>query len=131
VPDVGGLIVKGNERGRTIGFPTANLDCETVVMPKDAVYAVVARLSGEETVLHGVANLGVRPTFAAGRSVEVHLFDFDRDVYDLQIRVGFVERIRAERKFDGLDALVAQIRRDADDARRIIASANEETWRWL
>jgi riboflavin kinase/FMN adenylyltransferase len=131
VPDVGGRVVEGDRRGRTIGFPTANLDCETVVMPEDGVYAVVAKLDGEDDVLRGVANLGVRPTFAAGRSVEVHLFDFDREVYDRRLRVGFVERIREERKFDGLDALVAQIGKDAEDARRMIAAAAEGGWRWL
>jgi riboflavin kinase/FMN adenylyltransferase len=131
VPDVAGRIVRGDQRGRTIGFPTANLDCEAVVLPKDGVYAVVAKLDGEDGFVFGVANLGVRPTFAAGRSVEVHLFDFDRDVYDRRLRVGFLGRVRAEQKFDGPDALVAQIEKDAEDARRIISSAAEESWRWL
>jgi len=131
VPDVAGTVVPGDQRGRTIGFPTANLDCEAVVLPADGVYAVVARLEGGEGLVHGVANLGVRPTFAAGRSVEVHLFDFDQDVYDRTMRVGFVARLRGEQKFDGLDALVAQIEKDAALARERLTAEGQETWRWL
>ncbi len=131
VPDVTGRVVEGDRRGRTIGFPTANLDAEAVVLPADGVYAVVAKVVGEEALIRGVANLGVRPTFEAGRSVEVHLFDFDRDVYDAELRVGFVARIRGEQKFDGLEALVAQIGRDAQEAKSILAADGGESWRWL
>ncbi len=131
VHDVTGRVVRGDQRGRTIGFPTANLDPEKVVLPSDGVYAVVAKVLDEPAILHGVANLGVRPTFEAGRSVEVHLFDFDRDVYDQRLRVGFVARVRGEKKFDGLEELVAQIGRDADEARKILAEDGGESWRWL
>ena len=126
VHDVGGTVVQGDQRGRTIGFPTANLDCESVLLPADGVYAVVMRVG--ETLHRGVANLGVRPTFAAGRSVEAHLFDFDADIYGATARVGFVQRIRGEQKFSGLDALKAQIALDADAARAALDAADPSDW---
>lgn len=129
--DVDGTVVRGDGRGRSIGVPTANLDCDPVLLPADGVYAVVLRVHGERELLRGVANLGVRPTFAAGRSVEVHLFDVDRDLYDARVRVGFVERLRAEQRFDGIEALKAQIARDAERARASLAAASEEAWRWI
>jgi riboflavin kinase/FMN adenylyltransferase len=131
VPDVAGPVIRGDQRGRSIGFPTANIDPEPVVMPIDGVYAVVAKIVGESDLIHGVANLGVRPTFDAGRSVEVHLFDFDRDLYDERLRVGFVARIRGEKKFDGLDALTRQIGHDAEEARKILAEDEGKSWQWL
>lgn len=133
VHDVAGRVVEGDRRGRTIGFPTANLDCEPVLLPKDGVYAIVARVLDEpsDRLRFGVANLGVRPTFAAGRSVEAHLFDFDEDLYGRTVRVGFVARLRGEVKFDGLDALKAQIERDAVSARERLDAADSETWSWI
>ncbi len=131
VHDVEGRIVRGDGRGRSIGVPTANLDCAPVLLPADGVYAVVARVVGEDALLFGVANLGLRPTFAAGRSVEVHLFDVDRDLYDRRLRVGFVRRIRAERKFDGVEALEAQIARDIAGARSALENASRDDWRWI
>ncbi|MFA9471479.1 MAG: riboflavin biosynthesis protein RibF, partial [Deltaproteobacteria bacterium] len=94
VHEATGHIVQGDQRGREIGFPTANLEVGPLVLPKDGVYAVVARVLGEAgaPLLHGVANLGNRPTFDAGRSVEVHLFGFDGDLYGKRMRVGFVAR---------------------------------------
>jgi len=116
--EIEGEVIHGQARGRTIGFPTANLQPSGVLLPKDGVYAVVARVVGaEEALLTGVANLGVRPTVGAGRSVEVHLFDTDRDLYGKTLRVGFVRRLRDEQKFESFEALVAQIRRDAEAAR--------------
>jgi len=114
--DVCSEVIHGDHRGRTIGFPTANLGLpEKLALPADGVYAVVASVDG--TKVGGVANIGVRPTFDAGRSVEVHLFDWDGDLYGRELPVAFVDRIRGEKKFDGVDALVAQIGRDAADAR--------------
>ena len=114
--DLEGEVVLGDQRGRTIGFPTANLAiAPELAIPADGVYAVFAAVAGQR--LSGVANIGVRPTFAAGRSVEVHLFDFEGDLYGQQLPVAFVSRIREERRFDGFEALVAQIGRDADEAR--------------
>jgi len=129
VHDVGGTVVEGFRRGRTIGFPTANLDAEPVLLPADGVYSVVARVGGE--LLKGVANLGVRPTVDAGRSVEAHFLDFDGDLYGQEIRLGFVTRLRDEMKFDGLPALKAQIAADVVRARADFAAADERTWSWV
>ncbi|MEZ4393737.1 MAG: bifunctional riboflavin kinase/FAD synthetase [Polyangiales bacterium] len=119
--DLDGVVIPGQRRGRTLGFPTANLATPCEALPKDGVYAVRARVLGGDDRDHpAVMNLGVRPTVAAGRSVEVHLLDGDHDLYGRTLRVTFVARIRDERRFDGLDALVAQIRRDADEARDIL-----------
>ena len=127
VHEVDGTVVTGHRRGRTIGFPTANLDCVRVLMPADGVYAVIARVLDRPGILRGVANLGTRPTFAAGRSVEAHLFDFDGDLYGARLRIGFVARLRGEQKFDGVDALRAQIARDADTARSLL-EREDPTW---
>jgi riboflavin kinase/FMN adenylyltransferase len=131
--DVTGTVVEGQRRGRTLGFPTANLEVEPLMLPRDGVYAVAARRLdiGGAPRLFGVANLGVRPTVGAGRSVEAHFFDFDGDLYGARIRLGFLARIRDERRFDGLDALVAQIRVDADRARAVARTTAEDVIRWI
>jgi len=101
-----------------------------VLLPQDGVYAVVGRAEGGDRLL-GVANLGVRSTFEAGWSVEAHFFDFDGDLYGAKVRLGFVARIREERRFDGLDALKAQIAADARAAREALAAADPEAWTWI
>lgn len=117
-----GTVVKGDQRGRTLGFPTANVLAETELLPAHGVYAVRARIDDAPEARPAVMNLGLRPTVDGRRlSIEVHLFDFAGDLYGRTMRVDVVERIREERRFDGLDALVAQIRADADAARRILA----------
>lgn len=131
VHDLDGLVVKGHQRGRTIGFPTANLQCDDALVPKDGVYVIAARIQCVEKIAHGVLNVGTRPTVSAGRSVEAHLFNFDRDVYGQRMRVGFVKRIREERKFDGIDALVAQIHTDVDFAKKAWTTIPEERIRCL
>ena len=133
VHETTGLVTRGDQRGRELGFPTANLEVEPVQLPKDGVYAVVARVLDEPgaPLLHGVANLGDRPTFEAGRSVEVHLFGFDGDLYGKQMRVGFVARIRGEAKFDGLKALRAQIDRDCDLAKNALQQLSPDLVRWI
>ena len=131
VHDVGGTVVRGDGRGRTIGVPTANLACEPVLLPADGVYAVVARVAADEAFLFGVANPGVRPTVAAGRSVEAHFFDFDGDLYDRDVRLGFVTRLRGEQRFDGLPALTRQIALDVARARADLDAANRASWSLL
>jgi riboflavin kinase/FMN adenylyltransferase len=134
VHDVSGSVVIGQRRGRTLGFPTANLQPESVLLPSDGVYAVVVRrlgAAGGASLLRGVANLGVRPTLGAGRSLEVHLFDFSGDLYGEAIRIGFVARIRPEQKFPDLSALRAQIALDCDTARGTLEAADEGTWAWI
>jgi riboflavin kinase/FMN adenylyltransferase len=130
--EVEGTVVEGDKRGRTLGFPTANLGDIRVQCPADGVYAVVVRrLSDSGPLLHGVANVGVRPTMGAGRSFEVFLFDFDGDIYGERLRIGIAARIRGEQKFASLDALVAQINTDVRDARRALASERPEMLAWL
>ncbi len=118
---VEGVVVEGDKRGRTIGFPTANVAHIEEALPANGVYAVTADHGGA-FLAKGVANVGVRPTVDDGghRSVEVHLFDLeeaDRDLYRKTLRVHFVARLRDERRFSGLDALKAQITLDAEAAR--------------
>ena len=127
--DVEAEVVQGDERGRTIGFPTANLGPLEGLMPGDGVYAVVARVGDQ--LVQGMANIGTRPTFDAGRTTEVHLFDFNEDIYVARLRVAFVARIRAERRFDGVDELVAQLHADRTIAKQALIQANEDVWGWI
>lgn len=131
--EAAGLVVRGDRRGREIGFPTANLQVGPLLLPKDGVYAVVARVLDEAgaPLLHGVANLGDRPTFDAGHSIEVHLFGFDGDLYGKQVRVGFAARIRGESKFSGLQALREQIDRDCKQAEIALQQLSPELVRWI
>ena len=116
-----GIINHGDARGRTIGFPTANIALRQYIHPAFGVYAVKMTLPTGETV-SGVANLGLRPTVAGQvPRLEVHLFDFDRDIYGHKVSVQFVDMLRPEKKFDGLDALKAQIARDSEQARAILS----------
>lgn len=118
-----GPVVHGDARGRNIGFPTANLRIpERMALPGDGVYAAFVTL--DEEVHRGVVNIGVRPTFGvSARTVEVHLLDFDRDIYGAELRVDFVERIRAEQKFSSLDALTTQIGADVVIANTLLEAA--------
>lgn len=131
-----GAVERGDQRGRTIGFPTCNLPGVTEALPPNGVYAVLVdrvervERDGEREVptalARGVANLGVRPTVKDAQPaplLEVHLFDTDADLYGASLRVHLVKRIRAERRFDGLDALKAQIAADAEAARAVLADA--------
>ncbi len=117
-----GPVVRGRERGRTIGFPTANLASETECIPPDGVYAT--RVILDDGAYGAIANIGMRPTFAESeRSIEAHIFDFSRDIYGMRIKLELVERIRAERKFDNADALKAQIALDLSKVREILSAA--------
>ena len=114
---IDGTAVRGDGRGRTIGFPTANLCTENELLPPHGVYATTATIDG--VVRPSVTNIGVRPTVdRSGRTtMETHIFDVDRDLYGATIRVGFVLRLRDERAFDSVDALRDQIAADCDRAR--------------
>ncbi len=115
---VRGVVVKGRQRGRTIGFPTANVAAQTELLPPPGVYAVQMRRDGHEGAIPGVANLGFRPTFdEQDFSLEVHLLDFEGDLYGERVCVDFVDRVREERRFSGADALVAQIKADVASVR--------------
>jgi riboflavin kinase/FMN adenylyltransferase len=115
-----GRVVPGRRRGATIGFPTANVRVTAGMWPPDGVYAV--RMRRGDAWLDGAANIGTNPTFGdTARTLEVHLFDFDADIYGERVSVGFVERLRGEITFPTVEALVAQIARDVDDARTVLA----------
>ena len=116
----------GDRRGHTIGFATANMPLDDYVLPKFGVYAVRADiLDGDFAgqALRGVANLGLRPTVGTDKPrLESHFFDFDGDLYGANLRVSLLHFIRPEQKFDGLDALKAQIAKDSDKAREMLGS---------
>jgi riboflavin kinase / FMN adenylyltransferase len=121
--EIEGRVERGEARGRTIGFPTANLMLDDYLRPAAGVYAVRAGIEEEgRTLWHdGVANLGRRPTFGGSDlRLEAHLFDFDRDLYGRQLRVALIEHLRPERKFPGIDALKMQIAADAAEARALL-----------
>jgi riboflavin kinase / FMN adenylyltransferase len=123
-PSVAGRVVHGHHRGKGLGFPTANLRLSRLLLPPDGVYAVRARLHG--ATHDGVANLGFNPTFQEHeRGLEVHLFDFDADVYGQRLEVIFVQRLRGEVKFPDAGALVRQIAHDVETARERLARADE------
>jgi riboflavin kinase / FMN adenylyltransferase len=121
--EIEGRVERGDRRGRTIGFPTANLSLGEYLRPAFGVYAVRAGLGDGETPewFDAVANLGVRPTVDGQRLLlETHLFGVQRDIYGQHLRIALIEFIRPERRFDGLDALRAQIGEDCGAARRIL-----------
>jgi riboflavin kinase/FMN adenylyltransferase len=114
---IDGTVVHGDHRGRTIGFPTANLCTENELLPPHGVYATTTRIDG--IVYPSITNVGVRPTVdASGRTtIETHIFNLDRDLYGRRLRLGFVQRLRDERAFESIDALRQQIETDCRDAR--------------
>lgn len=118
---VEGIVIRGDRRGREIGFPTANLKPHNRVIPKFGVYATATLIDG--VWRRSVTNIGVRPTFGEQfePSIEAHVLDFEADIYGDALRVRFLHHIRDERKFNGVDELVAQIRRDAEQARNYFA----------
>jgi riboflavin kinase/FMN adenylyltransferase len=114
---VRGEVVKGDQRGRTIGFPTANIRVpEQHALPADGVYVCHADICGQR--YGAVTNIGLRPTFdGRRRTVEAYLLDFIDDIYGETLKVDMLHRLRGERKFDGIAALVAQINADVAAAR--------------
>lgn len=117
-PGAMGTVVHGSARGRTLGFPTANVAIEDAVVPPPGVYAVEAIVDG--TTHRAVANLGTRPTFAGDRApvvLEVHVLDFDGDLYGRELEITFRHRLREERRFPDAAALREQIARDVATAR--------------
>ena len=121
--EIEGRVARGEARGKSIGFPTANIPLGAYLRPALGVYAVRAAIEQEngEIWLDGVANIGVRPTFGSdGVVLEVFLFDFDDDLYGKRLRVGLVDFLRPEKKFDGVDDLKAQIAQDSAKAQKIL-----------
>ncbi len=120
---IGGHVVRGQQLGRKLGYPTANLRLGSRTSPVDGIFAV--KVHGiDDAVYPGVASLGVRPTVNGKEPLlEAHLFDFSGDLYGRRIQVEFVEKLRDEEKFSDLDAMVKQIDRDAEQARDILGIA--------
>lgn len=118
-----GVVVHGDHRGRTIGIPTANIaTAADQYLPTDGVYACYVVLPGESQGRPAVTNIGVRPTFdTKRRTVEAHLLDWNGDIYDATIVVQFVQRLRGEQRFSGIEALLAQIHADIATAREMLA----------
>ncbi len=117
-----GPVVVGEKRGRTLGFPTANLDIPSdLALPADGVYCTVAWVDGQPR--DAVTNVGVRPTFGEQKhTVEAHLLNFDQDLYGKTLSIELIERIRPEQRFSGIDDLVAQLHRDVATARDVLAA---------
>ena len=123
--EIEGRVLRGDQRGRTIGFPTANIDPLEYMQPARGVYSVRAGITtrGDTQWFDGVANLGIRPTVDGSRLLlEPHLFDFNDDLYGKYLRVALVEHLRAERKFESLEALKQQISVDSQQARENLAA---------
>ena len=121
LPTLPGRVVRGSARGHDLGYPTANIEPPSkLVVPANGIYAVRAEIADE--TFDGVASIGVRPTFESDgeRTIEVHIFDFERNIYGEELTLEFVRRLRDEMKFDHVDALVAQMDDDAANARAIL-----------
>ena len=119
-----GKVISGDQRGRAIGFPTANLDVAGRVIPPSGVYAIHAMVG--TSVHRGVINIGTRPTVHPGASsisLEAHLLDFQGDLYDQNLEITFVQRLREERRFASLDALKLQIATDIESARILFSKS--------
>lgn len=117
-----GTVVEGNKLGRTIGYPTANIEIgyKHKLIPADGVYAVHVQVAG--ATYGGMLNIGYRPTVSGTtRSIEVNIFDFDQDIYNQPIKLEFEARLRNEQKFNGLDALKAQLATDKINAQKALA----------
>ncbi|MBM7579903.1 bifunctional riboflavin kinase/FAD synthetase [Jeotgalibacillus terrae] len=119
-----GLVIHGEKRGRKIGFPTANIETlNGLLIPSTGVYAV--RMKIQNTWYDGICNVGYKPTFndpdQAALSVEVHLFNYSESIYGEKVNVQWLKRIRSEKKFNGIDELIAQIEKDKDEAIHILS----------
>ncbi len=124
-----GLVVRGDGIGRTLGYPTANLRLpDEKVVPGHGIYAVHVRRAGETAWRSGAMSIGIRPTFGGQvRTIEVHLLDFDADLYGQVLEVRFVRFLRPELRFDGAEALVAQMAHDVRETRQVLAGTAAES----
>ncbi|MBA8770874.1 bifunctional riboflavin kinase/FAD synthetase [Staphylococcus coagulans] len=120
-----GTVVQGEKRGRTIGFPTANIEpSDDYVLPTKGVYAVSLVIGSKEKVYRGVCNIGVKPTFHEDLPqvvIEVNIFDFEENIYGERVTINWHHFIRPELKFDGIDPLVAQMNQDKERAKYLLA----------
>ena len=114
-----GKVVYGSQLGREIGVPTANIWIPKQKLPISGVYAVRCMVNNAKYL--GIANMGIRPTVGGKRPVlETHIFDFEKDIYGRRITVQFIEKIRDEVKFDSIDLLKSQIKKDIEEANKIL-----------
>jgi riboflavin kinase/FMN adenylyltransferase len=127
-PSLAGEVVRGAQRGRCLGFPTANLEVRAErAIPANGIYAVYTVLGKER--YQGVANVGVRPSFDNGeRTVEIYILDFEANIYGYDLVVEFVQRLRPEKRFTDIKDLTAQIEKDIVQARRILAAEKPPPW---
>lgn len=118
--DLSGVVVVGDQRGRTLGFPTANIEVDPqLLLPGDGIYATWAIIDGKRH--QSATSIGIRPTFGlTQRLVEVFIMDFSEDLYGKTVGVEFVKKVRDQEKFDGLDELIKQINQDVDDCRQVL-----------
>lgn len=121
---IAGVVVQGEKRGRTIGFPTANIEASyRYFLPKNGVYSVTLKVHSTDKVHKGVGNIGVKPTFHDDITkpiIEVHLFDFNESIYGEHVTIYFHHYLRAEEKYDGIDALVEQMEIDRENAIKLL-----------
>lgn len=125
-----GIVIQGDKRGRTIGFPTANIDAEEeYALPKVGVYAVRVSISNQEKII-GMANVGYKPTFHENNqivrpTIEIHLFDFEKDIYGKSLRIDWIDYIRDEVRFNGVEQLIEQLKKDEQQIRHLFSSIND------
>lgn len=118
-----GIVEHGDKVGRTIGYPTANVAIDSYLRPKYGIYAVTGRILATGEVLHGAANIGIRPQFEPPKELlEPHFFDFSGVLYGQEIEVAFHHFLRGEAKFDSLEALIKQMDKDCAEARRLLSA---------
>ena len=120
-----GVIVSGEKRGRTLGYPTANIQTDYDLIPDIGVYAIRARIDYGNWI-DGIANLGYNPTFQGQKfKIEVHLFNFSQDIYGSDIEVTFIERLRNEKKFHDVNALIGQLKKDIIHTKKILSGQDK------
>ena len=125
---INGTVVRGKGFGKKMEFPTANLNVDETykLIPENGVYVVSS--SYQNKPIYGMMNIGVNPTFEGDKkTIEAHFFDFNEDLYDQHLKISFLDRIRDERKFESVEALIAQLRQDQINAKKIIANRNAQT----
>lgn len=119
--EIRGTVIKGDQRGRTLGYPTANVALHDTIHPAYGIYATLARIEGEDIWRPSATNIGIRPMFEVPTAqVETFIFDFDREFYGKTLHIRPVERLRGEAKFSSLDELIVQMEKDCDRAKVVL-----------
>ncbi len=119
--EIRGEVFKGDQRGRELGYPTANMPLHEIVHPAYGVYACLARIKGEDKWMPAACNVGIRPMFEVETAqIETYIFDFNREIYGKTLCVRLVKRLRGEAKFDSLDELIEQIGKDCEQAKEVL-----------